>query len=127
MGMAPFSVIPAHAGIQKFHAVTKTLDPAFTGVTAKIQSFHSFLRPGGLLYSFKGTAKESSIPRRIAMIKLRVALTLLLVAVAVASGFAAETKGIIPGAREMQRPAEPEVAPEDPLGAPLPTVPSSVS
>ena len=54
------------------------------------------------------------------MINLRVTLTLLLVAVVVASGFAAETKGIIPGAREMQRPAEPEVAPEDPLGRSTP-------
>jgi hypothetical protein len=29
MGMAPFAVIPAETGIQKFQGVTKTLDPCF--------------------------------------------------------------------------------------------------
>jgi hypothetical protein len=30
----PFSVIPAKAGIQSFHSVTKTWTPFFNGVTA---------------------------------------------------------------------------------------------
>ncbi len=54
------------------------------------------------------------------MVKISVALTIFLVAFIVASGFAAQKPGILPGAKEVQRPAEPEVAYTDPLGRSTP-------
>ena len=54
------------------------------------------------------------------MVKLRVMLALMLVACMAASGFAAETKGIVPGAKEAQRPAGPEMTYDDPLGRSTP-------
>jgi len=47
-------------------------------------------------------------------------LTIFLVAFVVASGFAAPKLGILPGAKEAPRPAEPEVAYADPLGRSTP-------
>ena len=54
------------------------------------------------------------------MIKIGITLTILLVACILASALAAPKPGILPGAREAQRPAEPEVAYEDPLGRSTP-------
>jgi MscS family membrane protein len=51
-----------------------------------------------------------------AVVKISVTLTIFLVAFIVASGFAAQKPGILPGAKEAQRPAEPEVTYTDPLG-----------
>jgi len=54
------------------------------------------------------------------VVKISVTLTILLVAFVVASGFSAPKPGILPGAKEAQRPAEPEVATDDPLGRSTP-------
>jgi len=54
------------------------------------------------------------------VIKIRVTLTFFLVAFVVTSAFAAQKPGILPGAKEAQRPAEPEVVFEDPLGRSTP-------
>ena len=54
------------------------------------------------------------------MAKISVTLAILLVACTVASGFAATKPGIFPGAKEAQRPAEPEMAYNDPLGRSTP-------
>ncbi|HVP81061.1 MAG TPA: mechanosensitive ion channel family protein [Thermodesulfobacteriota bacterium] len=50
------------------------------------------------------------------MNKISVTLTIFLLAFVVTSAFAAPKAGILPGAKEGQRPAEPEVAYNDPLG-----------
>jgi MscS family membrane protein len=52
------------------------------------------------------------------VVKISVTLTIFLVACIVASGFPAE--GLLPGAKEAQRPAEPEVVYDDPLGRSTP-------
>jgi MscS family membrane protein len=52
--------------------------------------------------------------------KISVTLTIFLVACIVASGFAAPKPGILPGAKEAQRPAEPKGATDDPLGRSAP-------
>jgi MscS family membrane protein len=52
--------------------------------------------------------------------KITVTLTIFLVAFIVASGFAAQKPGILPGTKEAQRPAEPEVVYTDPLGRSTP-------
>jgi MscS family membrane protein len=49
------------------------------------------------------------------VVKIRVTLTIFFVAFLVASAFAAQKPGILPGAKEAQRPAEPEVVYDDPL------------
>jgi len=54
------------------------------------------------------------------MVRIRVALTIFLVAFVVTSAFAAQKPGTLPGAKEAQRPAEPEVAYDDPLGRSTP-------
>jgi MscS family membrane protein len=53
------------------------------------------------------------------MVKI-ITLTILLVAFVVTGAFAAQKPGVLPGAKEIQRPAEPEVATEDPLGRSTP-------
>jgi MscS family membrane protein len=53
------------------------------------------------------------------MVKI-ITLTILLVAFVVTGAFAAQKPGVLPGAKEAQRPAEPEVATEDPLGRSTP-------
>ena len=52
--------------------------------------------------------------------KISLMLTIFLVAFIAASGFAAQKPGIYPGAKEVQRPAEPEMAYNDPLGRSTP-------
>jgi len=52
--------------------------------------------------------------------KKSVTLTIFLVAFIVASAFAAQKPGILPGTKETQRPAEPEVVYADPLGRSTP-------
>ena len=53
--MAPFSVIPAEAGIQKFQWVTKTLDPGFhrgdgqNSIYSQLLSLGSAGDPTGIL------------------------------------------------------------------------------
>jgi len=54
------------------------------------------------------------------MIKISITITILLVTCIVASGFAAQKPGIYPGTKEVQRPAEPEMAYNDPLGRSTP-------
>jgi len=54
------------------------------------------------------------------MVKISLTLAILLVACIVASGFAAQKPGILPGAKEAQRPAGPEVVYDDPLGRSTP-------
>lgn len=54
------------------------------------------------------------------MAKKSVTLTIFLVAFIVASAFAAQKPGILPGTKETQRPAEPEVVYADPLGRSTP-------
>jgi MscS family membrane protein len=54
------------------------------------------------------------------MIKISVTIALLLVACIVANGFAAQKPGLLPGTKEAARPAEPEVAYNDPLGRSTP-------
>ena len=54
------------------------------------------------------------------MVRISVTLTVLLVACITASGLTAEKPGIYPGAKEAQRPAEPEMAYDDPLGRSTP-------
>ena len=54
------------------------------------------------------------------MVKIRVTLTIFLVAFIAAGAFAAPKPGILPGAKEAQRPAGPEVATGDPLGRSTP-------
>jgi len=54
------------------------------------------------------------------MIRIRVTLALLLAVWVVTSGFAAEKEGIVPGAKDAQRSAGPEMASEDPLGRSTP-------
>ena len=54
------------------------------------------------------------------MVRISIILSILLVACIVASGFAATKPGILPGAKEAQRPAEPEIAYDDPLGRSTP-------
>ena len=53
------------------------------------------------------------------MIRISVAFSILLVACIVTSGLAAQTPGILPGAKEAQRPAEKETVFDDPLGRAL--------
>jgi MscS family membrane protein len=55
-----------------------------------------------------------------AMVKISVTLTIFLLVCIATSGFAAQKPGLLPGAKEAQRPAEPEVAYEDPLGRSTP-------
>ena len=57
---------------------------------------------------------------KLPVVKISVTLTIFLVVCIVASGFAAPKPGILPGAKEAQRPAEPEVAYDDPLGRSTP-------
>ena len=54
------------------------------------------------------------------MVRIRVALTIFLVAFVVTSALAAPKPGTLPGAKEAQRPAEPEVVYDDPLGRSTP-------
>jgi MscS family membrane protein len=54
------------------------------------------------------------------MVKISVVLTVALVACFVASPFAAQKPGILPGTKEAQKPAEPKVAYEDSLGRSTP-------
>lgn len=54
------------------------------------------------------------------MVKISVTLAILLVACIVASGFSGTKPGILPGAKAAQRPAEPEMAYNDPLGRSTP-------
>jgi MscS family membrane protein len=54
------------------------------------------------------------------VVKISLTLTILLLAFTVATGFAAPKPGILPGAKEAQRPAEPEAAYADPLGRSTP-------
>ena len=54
------------------------------------------------------------------MIKIRVTLTIFLVAFIGASALAAPKPGVLSGAKEAQRPAEPEVVYDDPLGRSTP-------
>ena len=54
------------------------------------------------------------------MVKISVTLTIFLVAFIVAGSFAAPKPGLLPGAKEAQRPAEPEVVYADPLGRSTP-------
>ena len=54
------------------------------------------------------------------MVKKSVTLTIFLFAFIVASAFAAPKPGILPGAQEAQRPAEPEVVYDDLLGRSTP-------
>ena len=54
------------------------------------------------------------------MTKISIAFTLLLVACIVTSGLAAQKPGILPGAKEAQRPAEQETIFDDPLGRSTP-------
>jgi len=54
------------------------------------------------------------------VVKKSVTLTIFLVVFIVASTFAAPKPGLIPGTKETQRPAEPEVATADPLGRSTP-------
>jgi MscS family membrane protein len=54
------------------------------------------------------------------MVKFSVTLTILLVVCIAASGFAAQKPGTLPGTKEAARPAEPEVAYDDPLGRSTP-------
>jgi MscS family membrane protein len=54
------------------------------------------------------------------MVKFSVTLAILLVAFIVASAFAAQKSGTLPGTKEAQRPAEPEVVYDDPLGRSTP-------
>jgi len=54
------------------------------------------------------------------VIKISVTLTIFLVACIVATGFAAPKLGTLPGTKEAQRPAEQEVAYDDPLGRSTP-------
>jgi MscS family membrane protein len=54
------------------------------------------------------------------VVKIRVTLTIFLVAFFAASAFAAQKPGMLPGAKEAHRPAGPEVANNDPLGRTTP-------
>jgi MscS family membrane protein len=54
------------------------------------------------------------------VVKISVTLTIFLVVCIATSGFAAQKPGLLPGAKEAQRPAEPEVAYTDPLGRSTP-------
>jgi MscS family membrane protein len=54
------------------------------------------------------------------VVKISVTLTILLVAFIVAVSFAAQKPGLLPGTKEAERPAEPEVAYADPLGRSTP-------
>ena len=54
------------------------------------------------------------------MIKISITITILLIACIVASGFAAQKPGTLPGTKEAARPAEPKVAYDDPLGRSTP-------
>src|SRR5512139_2395595 len=54
------------------------------------------------------------------MAKITVTLTFFLVVCIAISGFAAPKPGVLPGAQEAQRPAEPETATTDPLGRSTP-------
>ncbi len=54
------------------------------------------------------------------MVKITVTLTIFLVAFIVAGAFAAQKPGTLPGTKEAQRPAGPEVAYDDPLGRSTP-------
>jgi MscS family membrane protein len=54
------------------------------------------------------------------MIKISITITILLVTCIVASGFAAPKPRTLPGTKDAQRPAEPEVAYNDPLGRSTP-------
>jgi MscS family membrane protein len=54
------------------------------------------------------------------MVKISVTLAILLVACIVATGFTVEKPGILPGTKEPQRTAEPEMAYDDPLGRSTP-------
>ena len=54
------------------------------------------------------------------MVKFSVTFTIFLATFIVASAFAAAKPGILPGGKEAQRPAESEVATEDPLGRSTP-------
>src|SRR5512139_2053304 len=54
------------------------------------------------------------------MAKITVTLTFFLVVCIAISGFAAPKPGVLPGAQEAQRPAEPETAYTDPLGRSTP-------
>ena len=54
------------------------------------------------------------------MVKIGVTLTVLLVVCIAASGLTAEKPGLLPGVKEAQRPAEPEMAYDDPLGRSTP-------
>jgi MscS family membrane protein len=56
----------------------------------------------------------------MALVKISVTLTIFLVAFVVASGFAVPKPGTLPGTKEAQRPAGPEVAYDDPLGRSTP-------
>jgi MscS family membrane protein len=62
----------------------------------------------------------NSITWKPAVAKIIVTLTFCLVVCIAASGFAATKPGLLPGAQEAQRPAEPEVAYTDPLGRSTP-------
>src|SRR5512139_468404 len=62
----------------------------------------------------------NNITRKLDAVKIIVTLTIFLVAIIVASGFAAPKPGILPGAKEARRPAEPEVTYDDPLGRSTP-------
>ena len=64
--------------------------------------------------------KQHNLEVGEAVAKISVTLTFLLVACIAASGFAAPKPGLLPGAQEAQRPAEPEVAYTDPLGRSTP-------
>jgi MscS family membrane protein len=61
-----------------------------------------------------------SITWKQAVAKISVTLTIFLVAFIVAGAFAAPKPGLLPGAKEAQRPAEPEVVYTDPLGRSTP-------
>ncbi len=63
---------------------------------------------------------EGRWPGKLPMVKIRVTLTIFLVAFIVTSAFAAPKPGMLPGPKEAQRPVEPEVATEDPLGRSTP-------
>jgi MscS family membrane protein len=57
---------------------------------------------------------------KLDVVKISVTLTIFLVVCIATSGFAAQKPGLLPGAKEAQRPAEPEVAYTDPLGRSTP-------
>jgi MscS family membrane protein len=57
---------------------------------------------------------------KLAVGKISITLTIFLVAFIVAGSFAAQKPGLLPGAKEAQRPADPEVAYTDPLGRSTP-------